>query len=104
MKPASAEAASLHRPSIQERFEAWLEANPDVYPTIVGLARDAKAAGKQAIGMKALWEVARWTLSMRTRGDEYRWNNSYTALMSRLVQEREPDLAGLFETRRRRAV
>jgi 4-amino-4-deoxy-L-arabinose transferase-like glycosyltransferase len=103
VKPASAEAASLHRPTIQERFDAWLSANPDVYPTIVSLAREAKAAGKRAIGMKALWEVARWTLSMRTRGDDYRWNNDYTSLMSRLVQEREPDLRGLFEVRRRRS-
>jgi len=102
-RPASAEAGSLRKPTIDQRFMAWLEANPDVYPTIVGLAREAKTAGKRAIGMKALWEVARWTLSMRTRGDDYRWNNDYTAPMARLIQEREPDLAHMFETRRRRS-
>jgi hypothetical protein len=89
--------------TIQERFDAWLALNPDVYPTIVALAREAKQAGKRRTGMKMLWEVARWTLGMRTTGDDFKWNNDYTAAMSRLVQEREPDLAGMFETRKRRA-
>jgi hypothetical protein len=99
-------AANENAPSkrtIQERFDAWLALNPDVYPTIVGLAREAKRAGKRRTGMKMLWEVTRWQLRLRTRGDDFKLNNDYCAPLVRLVQEREPDLAGMFETRKRRA-
>jgi hypothetical protein len=102
VRPASAEASSLRKPTIQERFDAWMAANPEVYDEIVRLARQAKDAGRTRCGMKELWEVARWHLRLRTRGDDYRWNNDYTAPMARLIQEREPDLAHLFETRKRR--
>lgn len=100
--PASAESAALSKPTIQERFDAWLAANPDVYTEIVRLARQAKDAGRNRCGMKELWEVARWHLKLKTRGDERRLNNDFCAPAVRLIQEREPDLAHLFETRRRR--
>jgi hypothetical protein len=90
------------RPSLAQRFAAFHEANPHVYATLVRLAREARAAGKERLGMKALWERLRWELEVVTRGDEFRCNNNYTAAYARLLMDNEPDLAGLFETRRRR--
>jgi hypothetical protein len=103
VRPASAEASSLRKPTIQERFDAWMAANPEVYDEIVRLARQAKEAGRTRCGMKELWEVARWHLRLRTRGDDFRLNNDFCAPAVRLIQEREPDLAHMFETRRRRS-
>jgi hypothetical protein len=68
----------------------------------VKLAREARAAGRTRVGLKELYEVARWNLRLATRGDDYCLNNDYTASYARLIQEQEPDLAGLFETRTRR--
>jgi hypothetical protein len=37
---------------------------------------------------------------LSTRGDEFKLNNDYRAPYARLIMRREPDLDGLFETRR----
>lgn len=87
---------------LQARFEAFHRANPHVYATLLELARKAKAAGKERIGIKALWEVCRWEIGLRTRGDEFRCNNDYTAGYARLLMQ-EPDLDGMFELRQRRS-
>jgi hypothetical protein len=101
--PARTRRAKAPRLTIQQRFDAFHAANPDVYAELVRLARDARSAGRQRVGMKELWEVARWHLRLRTTGDEYRLNNDYTSCFARLIQDQEPDLAGLFETRKRKA-
>jgi hypothetical protein len=100
--PARTRRAAPRR-TIADRFAAFHAANPDVYAELVRLARYARAAGRQRVGMKELWEVARWHLRLRTRADGYALNNDFTALYARLIQDQEPDLAGLFETRRRKA-
>jgi hypothetical protein len=103
--PARTRRAKARAPrrAIGDRFAEFHAANPDVYAELVRLAREAKAAGRQRVGMKELWEVARWQLRLRSRGDAYALDNSFTAPMARLIQDQEPDLAGLFETRKRKA-
>jgi hypothetical protein len=101
--PARTRRAKVPRRAIADRFAEFHAANPDVYAELVRLAREAKAAGRQRVGMKELWEVARWQLRLRARGDAYALDNSFTAPMARLIQDQEPDLAGLFETRKRKA-
>jgi hypothetical protein len=85
------------------RFLDWHEANPHVYRTLVALAREAVRRGKRRIGMKALWERARWDLELDTEGDEFRLNNNFTSRFARLIEAREPDLRNLFATRRLRS-
>lgn len=89
--------------TIDARFAAFHRDNPNVYATLVRLAREARAAGKTRIGMKALVERARWDLWLATHGDEYKINNSFVSRYVRLIVSQEPDLAGMFETRRLRA-
>jgi hypothetical protein len=103
VRPASAEASSLRKPTLDERFAQYHAANPHVYAELVRLAREAKAAGRQRVGAKELFEVCRWHLRLKARGDEYGLNNSMTSNYARLIQEQEPDLRGMFETRRRRS-
>lgn len=103
MKPVSAEAASLRRPTIEERFADYHAANPHVYAEMVRLAREAKASGRVRVGAKELAEVCRWQLRLRTKGGDYAVNNTFVSRYARLIQEQEPDLAGLFEVRRKRA-
>lgn len=91
------------RRSIAERFADWHAAHPEVYRKLVTLARQAKAMGMSRYGMKALWEVARWSLYVDSEGQEYKLNNDFTAPMARLIMAQEPDLDGFFETRERRS-
>ncbi|MCP4448536.1 MAG: hypothetical protein GY811_24845 [Myxococcales bacterium] len=41
--------------------------------------------------------------SLRTSGRDFKLNNSYTSRYARLIVDREPDLADLFELRGRGA-
>lgn len=96
-------ASPKRRESIAERFERFHRNNPHVYAALVRLAREAKAVGHRKIGIKMLVEVARWQLSMRTVGEEFKIPNDYTAHYARMIMEREADLDGMFELRKLRS-
>jgi hypothetical protein len=66
--------------SIEQRFWTFHTAHPEVYRELVVLARRARAAGRERLGMKMLFEVVRWNR-----------------------MEREAGLSGLFATRELRA-
>lgn len=103
---ASARAALAPRvpeSELQRRFEAFHAENPRVYQTLVRLAREARAAGKERIGIAMLYEVTRWQLSLQTTDEEFKINNSYRSRYARLIMATEPDLQGVFETREIRA-
>lgn len=87
--------------SIEERFQAFHEANPHVYHALRKMALDLRRRGFRRYGIKALFEVLRFNHAIQTNGDAYKLNNNYTALYARLLMEREPHLRGFFETRKR---
>lgn len=86
----------------RERFEKFHAANPAIYRELVRLAREAKAAGLEKIGIRALRERLRWWVKVEVRrAGEYRLNDHLPAYYSRLIMEQEWDLAEFFETRDR---
>ena len=90
--------------TIKERFEAFHLANPHVYAAIVRMSLKAQARGIERWSMKGIFEVLRWTTHVETKtGDGWKLNNVFTAHYARMVMDREPELAGFFETRERRA-
>jgi hypothetical protein len=90
--------------TIAARFERFHEANPRVYEHLVRLAYQAKSTGRKRIGIRVLWERLRWWSWFETDGKEpFRLNDKFTSRYVRLLIEREPELAPLFETRELRA-
>lgn len=86
---------------IEAAFWDFHESHPEVYAELVRLAREAKARGRDRIGMKMLFEIVRWNRLLTVRDEHgFRLNNNYTALYSRLIQQQEPDLDGMFATRK----
>ena len=88
--------------SIQTRFERFHRRNPHVYYGLVTLARRAKAAGRDTIGIGQLFEVLRWEWSMSglpDRHEYFKLNNNYRSRYARLIMEQEPDLEDIFATR-----
>lgn len=85
--------------TIDERFEKWINRNPQVLDLFIQLARDWKAAGQARCGGKMLAEVLRYHSGIR--GDEhgYKLNNVYISRLTRLAVQTAPDLDGLFEFR-----
>jgi hypothetical protein len=91
--------------SIQQQFDEFHAHNPWVYDELVILARRAHSRGAQKVGMKMLCEIVRWRRFMKTQdfNSGFKINNNYASRYARLISEREPDLAGIFETRELRA-
>jgi hypothetical protein len=88
------------RPGIQERFEAFHRDNPHIYQHLVWLAREHTQAGVQKLSIDYLYHVIRWRMFVETRSAElFKLNDHFTSRYSRLIEEREPDLRGLFEKR-----
>lgn len=84
---------------IQERFENFHKANPDVYTKLVALARQVKATGRSKYGIETLFSRLRWHFEIETTGDQFKLNDHFTSRYARLIMEQEPDLKGFFNTR-----
>lgn len=88
---------------LAQSFERFHRDNPHVYETLVRLARRWRSRNPgRRCGIGMLYEVARWTLELRTEGEPVALNNNYRAFYARLLMDTEPDLEGVFETRRQR--
>jgi hypothetical protein len=86
--------------TMSDRFEQFHTENPRVYATLVRLAREwVTQTGRHKIGIKSLYEVARWQIALATNDPDYKLNNDFTAYYARLMMHGEPDLDGLFDLR-----
>lgn len=91
-------------PSIQERFEAFHQAHPEVYEYLVRLCYNLQDRGFQRYGIRSMWERARWHFHVeRQMGDEFKLNDHFPSRYARLIVAEHPDLAGFFELRELRA-
>ncbi len=87
------------RRSIQERFEEWSAARPEVEEKIVEYALRAKHAGLRTYGMKAIWERLRWHFKIDKGDHEFKLCNDYTSRYARRIMRDYPALEGFFELR-----
>lgn len=96
-------------PGIQARFEAFHRDDPHVYRHLVYLAREhvrseflrALARLLEAHDFNAPHHrVVRWRMFVKTKGAEFfKLNDHFTSRYARLIEDREPDLRGLFRHR-----
>lgn len=84
-----------------EKFEAFHEANPQVYRTLVSMTREMHSRGRKPIGMKMLFEVFRWNYYKMTSDptSDFKINNNYTPFYARKIMDEHKDLDGMFEIR-----
>ena len=88
---------------MDEAFWRCADLNPQVLDRLIEMTEQAKRAGKTKIGMKMLFEVIRWEHLVHTRGDDFALNNNFTSRYVRILSDKRPDLADMFETRRIRS-
>ena len=89
--------------SIQERFEEFHKNNPHVFEILKTITLYAYNQGVK-VGMKAVYEQARWQYRFRTKGDgSYRLDNNYHSRYARLLMEQVPELVDYFEQRKLRS-
>ena len=88
----------------QEKFKDWLPGNMNVYQAFVGYARQLKKSAKRDYySARAIWERLRWESMTADTGIEYKINDLYMPFISWLSMAAEPDLAGMFQTRKKAA-
>src|SRR5665213_3494817 len=89
-----------HTATIEERAQAFHEANPRVYGELRRLAFILLNRGHKRFGAKMITEQLRWQWYERTVDvSGYKLNNTYVACYARLLKKNEPELQGVFETR-----
>lgn len=86
--------------SIEAEFRIFHRENPHVYEKLVELARQARTNGRQTLGIGMLFEVLRWEHLIYTTDPDFKLNNNYRSYYARLMMKNEPDLAGMFQTRK----
>jgi hypothetical protein len=88
-------------PTIRERFERFLEEQPDVWELFVDAARRLKARGYRRYGAKSIVEHIRFHKAVSgTDADGWKINNVLVSRMARKLMEEHPDeFDGFFETR-----
>jgi hypothetical protein len=92
------------KPTIQERFEHWIEANPRTWALIRGYAYDYLEAWlrkkkHKRIGVDVIVGRVRYECSLDDSGEDWAINNSYRSRISRRLIEEDKRFADLFETR-----
>lgn len=88
--------------SSEDKFLRFHHENPHVYVALVSMARKLRAAGRNHYGIAALFEKLRFDQAISTTGDTWKLNNTYRAFYARMIERREIDLRGFFETRERK--
>jgi hypothetical protein len=88
--------------TVGERFDLFHAANPHVADTLEALAAQWLVRHNR-VGMKALYEQARWETGIQTTGDVWRLNNDFTSRYARLLIDRRPEWATCIQTRELRA-
>jgi len=106
--PTAASTPDEDTSTIDQRFEAFHQANPHIAAEMLRLARLRLDRGETFISTKALWEELRVSLDRaRDLGASgahvYKLNNDYTSLYSRLLIRLEPKLEGVIQIRKRKS-
>ena len=88
-----------------EKFEQFHYLNPQVATALEEMASELIARGRKRVGIKMLMEVLRWNFQMETNdpNSDFKINNNYAPYYARLLIERNPNWANVFELRQIRS-
>lgn len=86
----------------RERFEAFHKANPAVYLRLRDMSLAMRRRGVTQWGFRAAWEILRWQGMLSSSDGTYKLPNNLAPHYTRLLMAQEPELAGLFGTRKLR--
>lgn len=92
--------------TITDEFERFHTANPWLYEELCRLARLWKKNTGRCCNISMLWENVRFNHGIKALanpGDEWCLNNNYRSRYARMIMDNEPDLKGMFRTRRLRS-
>lgn len=93
-------ATAVKPPTLEEQFEEFVAANPQVVNRLAELALNLIDNGVERLSINMLFETVRYeALVSVDPHSNFRLNNSYRSRMARLLMERHPELNGRFQVR-----
>jgi len=92
------------RQTIQERFEEFHNAHPEVYAYLLTLCLELRGKGFRRYGIRSLWERVRWHFQVeKDLGADFKLNDHFHSRYARRIVQNHPELNGFFELRELRA-
>jgi hypothetical protein len=94
------------RSTIQQRFEAFHQANPWIYRVLVQMIQELRDHGVTRFGVRSLWEVLRWKITMgqvHVPDGDFKLNDNFISRYARLLIANNPEYVTMFELRALRA-
>lgn len=91
--------------SIQEQFEHFDQAHPEIYDEFRTIARDLLRGGRSRYGSKAILEVIRYhrILSGQDENELFKINNNYSSRYARKLMNEDERFGYFFEIRELRS-
>ena len=89
-----------------DKFDEFHRLNPQVADILEDMADELISRGRNRVGIKMLMEVLRWNYQMKTDdpNSDFKINNNYAPYYARLLIERNPKWADVFELRTIRSI
>lgn len=85
--------------TLDERFRDFHASHPWVLEALEELTTRWVRAGGGRIGIKALFEQLRWSAPRSENGEPMKLNNDFTSRYARLLRDRHPEWADVFQLR-----
>ena len=87
----------------EKDFWKFHEANPRVYKLLVDYARRWRRANPSVpVGIDLLYARIRWDFNIRTTATGIKLSNNHKPYYARLIMEKNPDLKGVFVTKKQK--
>lgn len=87
---------------LQERFDKWIEENPDFYHMFHDFTYDLINAGVKKSSAWLVCNRIRWETAIKTKGDPYKISNDFIALLSRKFLNENPNHGNFFTIKQMR--
>lgn len=91
--------------SIQQRFERFDQAHPEIYTEFCVIAQDLFQRGRRHYGSKAILEVIRYHRALQIQDEQevFKINNNYSSRYARKLIKEDERFASFFELRELRS-
>lgn len=82
-----------------DAFRTYHQTHPEIFQLFAKYAYEMRKTGRKKYSAKTIMERIRWHCDVQERGQEFKINNSYTAMYARLLVHKIPEFSGFFEFR-----
>lgn len=101
--PRAAREGEMIKRTIEQRFQQFDAAHPQVWDVFKKFTFQLIRAGRSRYSADAVLHRIRWRTAVKTKGDDFKINDHWSAHYARKFHAQFPMYASFFETRTRRA-